>query len=414
MLSSELIKELTKDGTKPDTARQRLHRAFKQNLVQRTSVSFGKGQYLYFSPQEGRSRIHKKILKAIKQRRRLSRLFEALRIRKIIPEWHAAKISGVYRYVPKKRKAESLEKLLSNLEELGLGKVVDFTSGSRKCKFLVLLKECKKIVEADLKKILGTMMEEENTISRITSLIESSELGKEFAIRPTTVSVPVDALGDCKPYLRAGKEVRSKIMIEVNKMWKLNNYDLEGLLDRVHAVRKELRVYSVIVYIVADLQPSAFDWANNIGWKPLRPSRIEKITHIENMRHKGVLLLQEARPENYRNIVREIKNLDDLKNLGNYKSLWFETMVRDFFDELGYYTRGRKKYYLDDENKLTERPTKKQALEIDVFGIRTKEVKELIICECKNWLEVVDAEEIKKFVRKLNKLDDYYKKRDKK
>jgi restriction endonuclease Mrr/predicted transcriptional regulator len=411
LLSSEIIEELKQNGVNRSTIRQQLNREYKKNRVDRTAVTFGKGQYIYFLPNESETRIREKILQAIKLRKRLNRLFEALKNREIIPEWHAAKISGVYGKVPIQRRIESFEKLLADLERLELGKVVDFEYKSKNYKFLVLtekLCEFGSTLYSKLKGYSEKLLYEETIINETISLLQSSGLGKRFVVRPSSVSVPVDALGDCRPYVRAGKSVSSKVMIEANTLWKLDYLDLEGLRDRVHAIRKELKVYSVIVYIIANLDAASLDLANTIGWKSIRPERLKNINKIENLRRQGVLLLKEASTERYRNIVREIRSIDDLKKLGNYRSEWFENIVRDFFDELGYHTRRRKKYYFDN-GQLSEKRTKKEAFEIDVFGQKeSNSVKEIIFCECKNWLETVDSNEINKFVKKLNRLYEYY------
>jgi len=410
LLASEIVDELKKNGIKRNTARQQLNREYRKNHVYRTTVTFGKGQYVYFLPNEKKNKIQQKVLQAIKERKRLNRLFKALKTRKVIPEWHAAKISGVYEKVPIDRRAEPFEKLLDDLERLELGKTVNFEHASKYYRFVILTEELNRLgprLHLSLKEYAEKLLNEEATISEVTSLLESSELGKGFVVRPASVSVPVDALGDCRPYLRVGKPVSSKIMVEVNTLWKLNDLDLEGLLDRVHAVRKELGVYSVIVYIIADLLEGSLDRANTIGWKSIRPDRLKRIRQIENLRQQGVLLLRETSAQNYRNIVREIRSIEDLKKLGNYRSEWFESVIRDFFDGLGYYTRRRKKYYFDN-NRLSERRTKKNAFEIDVFGEKSNDVKEIVFCECKNWLETVGAKEVNKFVKKLNKLYEYY------
>lgn len=411
MFSSQLFDELENSGIERNTARQLLHRTFKQNLVQRKSVTFGKGQYLYFLPQEKKNRIRRKVLEGIKQRKRLNRLFEALKTRKIIPLWHAAKISGVYSEVPTERKADSLDKLLNDLEKLELGKVINFTYKSRIYRCLVFAKEIETLGDKSqsiLGEIYKKLGEEETIINEFISTLESSGLGKEFEVRPASISVPVDALGNSKKYLLAGEPVSSKILVDVNALWKLDDYDIEGLLDRVHAVRRELEAHSVIVYIVADLKKSALKWANSIGWKSIRPSRLKKIEHIENLRHRGILLLKKGSSREYRNVIREIRDLDDLKKLGNYRAEWFENLARDLFDELGYHTRRRKRYYLTDDNKLTERRTKRIAIEVDVFGQKSNDLKDMVFCECKNWLERVPVAKVKGFVRSLDKLHDYY------
>lgn len=79
---------------------------------------------------------------------------------------------------------------------------------------------------------------------------------------------------------------------------------------------------------------------------------------------------------------------------------------------MGYRTRRRKKYYLDYDNELTERKTRSaQAFEIDVYGEKSNHVTEIVICECKYWLDPVGEEEIKRFAWKLNKINEYYTKK---
>lgn len=411
LLGSEIAGVLGKDGVRPNTIRQQIHRAFKNGFVQRTTVSFGKGQYLYFVPHENKGKIHRRILEVIKQRRRLNRLFEALKARRILPEWYAAKISGVCEEVPRDRKADSLSELFHDLGALGLGKVIEFKHGGENCRFLTLPSERRD--DSRFERFCRRLSEEEKMIEGFFSLLESSGLGTNFEAKPDSVSAPADAIGDCKPYLRAGKQVHSKVLVEINTLWELNTWDLEGLLDRVHCIRKELDVYSVIVWIVAVLQKPALEIANKIGWKAIRPSRIERIMRIENVRRQGVLLLREAPSRKFRNIVREIRSLDDLANLGNYKSVFFESMVRGLFDSLGYVTRQRKLYYLDGENNLTEYYTKRVAFEVDILCERSNGSKEISVCECKNWLDAIGTLEIKRFARKLEKLNDYYKKKEK-
>lgn len=410
MLSSELIEELAQGGNKRDKARvrQQIHREYQRRKIQRNAVTFGNGQYLYYCPQEAKEKIGKRILEVIKRRKRLNRLFEALRTRRIIPEWHAAKISAVHYQVLRNRKIESLARLLNDLEKLGLGRVVDFTYKGKNHRFLVLPQDCQK--QACLTDICKKLEQEQETVDKFISILETSGLGKSFKAKPNSISVPSDALGDCKPYLRAGVEVRSKIMIEVNTLWELQNHDIEGLLDRVHAIRKESRAYSIIVYLLADLKKTAFDRANRIGWKPLRPARVSKLIHAENVRQQGVLFFREASPAKFKNIVRELQSLGELRNLGNYKSIVFEDMVRDYFDEFGYITRRRKKYYVNPDKEVTEFPTKTTVhdFEIDVYASKTNSVRKIVICECKHWLEAVGKEEIDKFVKKLNLLVDYY------
>jgi hypothetical protein len=413
MLGSELVSELIHEGMLHPTARQVVHRAFAKRLVKRVPVSFGKGQFLYFMPDEQEGRIKTRILQVIRRRARLNRLFEALKVRRVLPKWHAAKISGVYDFVPQRRKTDSLDKLFSDMVELRLGKIVDFSYKSHNYRFLALPDEHKSL--SHLGDMCERLVEDEKLMREFLSLLVSSRLGNGFRIRPTSfgspVSVPVDALGNCRPYLRANRKVDSKIMVEVNTLWELNSCDLEGLLDRVHAIRRELKVYSVIVYVVANLSPSALELANKIGWKAIRPSRVSRILRIENIRQQGVLLLREASSTRFRNIVRELRSLDDLKHLGNYKSIFFESMVRDFFDDMGYATRRRKKYYLDYNNELTERKTRAHAFEIDVYGERPNRTTEIAICECKYWLDPVGEEEVRKFARKLNKINEYYTKK---
>lgn len=409
-MCSELVQELTKKGDRREKARarQQVHREYQRNLIQRISVTFGNGQYLYYLPQETPGRIRNKVLEVVKRRKRLNRLYEALKIRRIIPEWHAAKISGVQYQVPRRRKVESLARLLNDLEELGLGRVVEFTYHSTCHRFLVLPQDCEK--KSCFEDIRRNLEKEQETINKFISVLETSGLGKNFETKPNSVSVPSDALGDCKPYLRAGVEVHSKIMIEVNTLWELQDHDIDGLLDRVHTIKKESRAYSVIVYIVADLNKTAFDRANKIGWKSLRPARVSKIIHAENVRQQGVLFFREASSAKFKNIVRELQSIDELKNLGNYKAIVFEDMVRDYFDEFGYTTRRRKKYYLNVGNKVTEHRTQTTVhdFEIDVYASKSNGVRKIVICECKHWLDPVSDKEIDRFVSKLNLLNDYY------
>lgn len=410
LLCSELINELTKGDDEREKARirQQVHRAYEKGSVMRTSITFGKGEYLYYLPQETEDRLFRKISCVIKRRKRLNRIYEALKKRRIIPEWHVAKIAAVNYQVAQERRVEPLTTLLNDLEILGLGRVVDFVDNGRNHRFLVLPNESEN--HSSFSELCKLVAQEQDTVDKFIGILVRSGLGKDFKKKPDFVSVSSDALGQCKPYLRAGVQVHSKVMIDINTLWELDDTDIDGLLDRVHVIRKEMGVYSVIVYVLANFKKSAFERVNRIGWKALRPSRLSKIIHAENVREQGVLFFREASSASFKNIVRELQSLEELKSFGNYKSIVFEDMTRDFFDEMGYSTRRRKKYYVDCDGIVSEYKshTSTGSFEIDVFGTKNYDPQKIVVCECKHWLDPVDIEEIDEFVQKLDALNDYY------
>jgi hypothetical protein len=410
LLCSELTDLLVRENSKLERARirQKVHRAYKKKSIMRLPVTFGKGEYLYYLPQETEDTLSRKIICAIKHRKRLNRIFEALRKRRIIPEWYVAKIAGVNYQVTPGRKVEPLSTLLNDLETLRLGRVVDFVYEGVNSRFLVLPSEIKN--HSAFSELSKLMAQERDTVDKFITILVRSGLGRDFKKKPDFISVTTDALGECKPYLRARVQVHSKIMIDINTLWEFDNTDIDGLLDRVHTIRKEVGAYSVIVYVLANFNVSAFERANKIGWKALRPSRVSKIIHAEIVRQQGVFFFREASSANFKNIVRELQSFDELKNFGNYKSIVFEDMVRDFFDELGYLTRRRKKYYVAYDNTVTEyKPrTTSYSFEIDVLGIKNNNSLKIVVCECKHWLEPVDNQEIDEFSKKLDTLNDYY------
>jgi len=183
-----------------------------------------------------------------------------------------------------------------------------------------------------------------------------------------------------------GEAVSRRYMVVVfdfNLIRTTNDYDIEGLLDRIFSVYRKKFKQIVITYCVS--------------------RRFTKEAQQKAMtgRFNQINLIQ-VEMENGQLVTKRISGISK-----HSRGEFFENQIRYILRKVGFQDvqRGLKVYR--DRGKLTQKPTPEEFTDIDIVA-KSDVRKKVIVCELKNWHIEVPQTRIEDWVQnKLNKVVDY-------
>lgn len=357
-----------------DAARKGIERAYQNRKIKRIEfMSFGRREHLYYSSNTNQTVLVEKALKVIKDRRPIIyRLWKALQREKILPHRDCLKITGL----PTRRigKKETYKDIIDYLNKLGLVR----SERQNNIGFLVL--NTKPVIsKRKLKSYAKKLISQRQIVESYLWRAKSMRMVKNVKIHTQVGSRIFDAVGEA---------VSRRYMIVVfdfNLMRTTDDYDIEGLLDRIFSVYRKRFKQVVITYCVSKGFTKAAQQKAMTG-------RFKQINLIRVGIRDGQLVT---------------KKIDGISRQS--RGEFFENQIRYILRRSGFQDvqRGLKIYR--DERGLTEKPTPKEFTDVDIVT-RSKDREKVIVCELKNWYKTVTQKHIEGWVEnKLNVIVDYLK-----
>jgi len=355
-----------------------IERAYKSNKIIRIEyMTFGKGEYLYYSNGTNLNIIHKKIFNVIKIRRpKIYRLWRALKKEKCLTHRECLKITGLpTRNINNK---ESYDDIRKQLIKIGIAYNDKIIIGRRTVKFFVY--KTKPLITKDkLKEIAKEIIEYENMIFRYIRNKERNNKIKKTNFHAQKGSKIFDVVGE------AVSRRHMIIVYDFTLRRTLNSYDIEGLLDRVYSVyRKKFPQIVITTCIFKNITKSAKKLAMTGRFKQII---LEKISFDNN--------------------ILKIKKItgSTKKNVGEY----FENTVRYILETEGFKDVQRGLILYKSNNGITENKTNEIFTDIDIIT-QDKNRQKIIICELKNWYKEIPEKKIEEWInKKLNVIIVYLK-----
>ena len=245
LLARKLAKIMSKKHrVSIDAARKGIERAYKNGKIKRIEfMSFGRREHLYCSSNTSQPVLVKAALNAIKRRRpKIQRLWGALQKEKILPHRDGLKITGLpTRQLGKK---ESYKDVIDYLIKLGLvfnrRTVVD----RRNIGFLVLNVK-PPVGKKELISYAREVISQEQIAQSYLRRVQSMGMVKNVKTHTQVGSRIFDAVGE------AVSRRYMVVVFDFNLVRKTDQYDIEGLLDRIFSVYRKKFKQVVITYCVS-------------------------------------------------------------------------------------------------------------------------------------------------------------------
>lgn len=377
LLSRELAAIMSKKHqVSIDAARKGVERAYKSNRIIRIEfMTFGRREHLYYSSKTAKQLIAKKALEAIKYRRPIIyRLWKALQREKILSHRDGLKITGL----PTKPvgKKETYKDVIDYLAKLGLAYSERVVLRSSNIGFLILNSPTP-ISEGTLRSYAEQLVSAEQSARSYLWRAESMHMVKKVKFHTQVGNRIFDAVGEA---------VSRRYMVVVFDFIlsrTTQDYDIEGLLDRVFSAYRKKFKQVVITYCISKKFTKAAQQKAMTG-------RFRQINLIR------------VEMKNGRMVTRKIDGISR-QSRGEF----LENQIRYILRTSGFedVQKGLKIYR--EKNGLTEKPTSETFTDIDIIA-RSKTKNKVIICELKNWYREVPQEEIEDWGKnKLNVIIDY-------
>ena len=357
-----------------DAARKGIERAYKKGRIKRIKfMSFGRREHLYYSLNTSQPVLLKKALIAIENRRPIIyRLWKALQKEKILPHRDGLKITGL----PTKQvgKKESYKDVIDYLIKLGLAFNRRIVVDQRNIGFLVMNVK-PPISRKKLASYARELISQERIIQSYLWRAKSIGIVKNVKTRTQVGSRIFDVVGE------AVSRRYMVVVFDFNLIRETDDYDIEGLLDRVFSVYRKKFKQIVITYCVSKKFSKAAQHKAMTG-------RLKQINLIRVEMSDGQLAT---------------KKIDGISR--ETRGEMFENQIRYILKRSGFrdIQRGLKIY--KNENGLTEKKTSQEFTDIDII---TGSKEKVVICELKNWYIEVPQNKIEEWVQnKLNLVVDY-------
>lgn len=379
LLSGQLSEIMMKNhNTSKLATKKGIERAFKNKNINRIDyLTFGKGEYLYYSNTANLNLIQKKILNLTKTRRpKIYRLWMALKKEKCLTHRECLKITGLpTRNVNKK---ESYNDVREQLIKLEIAYDEKIKIGYRYIKFFVY-KTKPLMKKNDLKKIAQQIIENENIVHRYIDYKKRINQIKNINFHAQKGSKLFDVVGE------AVSRRHMIVVYDFTLRRTLNDYDIDGLLDRIYSVyRKKFPQVIITTCIFKNITKSAKSQAMTGRFKQII---LEKLPADNNM--------------------LKIKKITGTtkKNVGEY----FENTVRYILDIEGFKDVQRGLILYKKNNGISENKTSEIFTDIDIIT-QDKKRQKIIICELKNWHQEIPEYIIENWITdKLNIIITYLK-----
>lgn len=380
LLSGELAHIMSqKHRVSVAAAKKGIERAYKKGMIKRLEfMSFGRGERLYYSENTSQSDLLAKVLKAIEEKRPIIyRLWKALRKEKILPHRDGLKITGL----PTKRMGnkEPYREVVDYLIKLGLAFNRRIVIDQKSIGFLVINTKLA-IDRRKLRSYAKELISQDQIVQSYLWRAQSMGMVKRVKTRTQVGSRIFDAVGE------AVSRRYMVVVFDFNLTRTTEDYDIEGLLDRVLSVYRKKFKQIVITYCVSRRFTKAAQQKAMTG-------RFKQINLIKVEMRNGQLVT---------------KKIDGISRQS--RGEFFENQIRYIFRRSGFrdVQRGLKIYR--DKRGLTEKPTPKEFTDVDIIA-RSKKGNKVIICELKNWHTKVPHTKIEDWVQnKLNVVVDYLQK----
>ena len=378
LLSGELADIMSKKhGVKRTAAKKAIERFYSKKEIMRLDfMTFGRGEYLYFTEGTNQPAVTTKALKEIKNRRPIVyRLWKALMKAEILPHRDGLKITGL----PTKQvgKRESYEDVMNYLIKLGLAYNERIILGQNNLGFFILRKN-PSISNQDIKEYAERIIIQNQTIRRYLDRAKQVKMVKNIKVHTQVGHRIFDAVGE------AVSRRYMVVVFDFNLMRTTEEFDIEGLLDRIFSVYRKKFKNVVIAYCVSK--------------KFTKEAQHKAMTG----RFKQINLIQVG----IQNSQLVTKKIDGISKQS--RGEFFENQIRYILKKSGFkdVQRGLKVY--TTSNGLSEKITPEEFTDIDIIA-RSKE--KLIICELKNWYHEVPQNIIEEWVKnKLNPVVDFLRK----
>jgi len=227
-----------------DAARKGIERAYKNGRIKRIEfMSFGRREHLYYALDTSQPVLLKKALIAVKNRRPIIyRLWKALQKEKILPHRDGLKITGL----PTKQVGgkESYKDVIDYLIKLGLAFNRRIVLDQRNIGFLVMNVK-PTISRKELTAYARELISQERIIQSYLWRAKSLGIVKNMRVRRQIGSRIFDAVGE------AVSRRYMVVVFDFNLIREADDYDIEGLLDRVYSVYRKKFKQIVITYCVS-------------------------------------------------------------------------------------------------------------------------------------------------------------------
>lgn len=370
LLSGELAQIICrKRPVERSAAKKIIERAYQKNDIKRLeSLTFNRGEYLYYSDKTTWFNLQARVLELIKIRRPvIYRLWRALQKDKVLTHREALKITGL----PTKQvgSKEPYKKVLDSLIALRLVKEKKITQNGNKIKFLVL-NYGEMPDESKLKSYAQELVSHEKIIQSYLHRFKYIGMVKDLRIKTQVGSRIFDAVG------KAVSRRHMVVLFDFNLTRETNDYDIEGLLDRVFSVYRKKFKQIVITYCVSKK-------FTREAQKRAMTGRFKQINLIKVSIENGQLTT---------------KRINGISRQS--RGELFENQLRYILRQIGFedVQRGLKIYRKKDG--LTDQATSRPFTDIDII---TRSKDKVIICELKNWYAKVPQDEIENWIKnKLN------------
>jgi len=380
LLTTELASIMSKKHhVSMAAAKKGIERAFKKGTIKRIEfMTFGRGERLYYSENTNQLDLQLKALKAIENRRPIIyRLWRALQKEKMLPQRDGLKITGL----PTKRRVqkESYKDIVDYLTELRLVSQKRIAINDENIGFIVRNTQ-PPITEAELRSYARELISKEQIVRSFLHRWKSMHMVKKVGTRKQISGRIFDAVG------KAVSRRHMIVVFDFNLIRTTEDYDIEGLLDRIYSVFRKRFKQVVITYCISREFTKAAQQKAVTG-------RLKQINLVQVKIEKGLLVT---------------KKIDGISRQS--RGELFENQIRYILRQIGFQDvqRGLKIYKSD--RGLTEKPTMREFTDIDIIA-RSEKEKKVIICELKNWYTELPQKKIEEWVQdKLNALVDYLRK----
>lgn len=361
-----------------DAARKGIERAYKNGRIKRIEfMSFGRREHLYYSSNTSQPVLVKAALDAIEERRPIIyRLRKALQKEKILPHRDGLKITGL----PTKQvgKKESYKDVIGYLIKLGLAFNRRIVVDQRNIGFLVMNVK-PPISRKELTSYARELISQERIIQSYLWRAKSTGIVKNVKTHTQVGSRIFDVVGE------AVSRRYMVVVFDFNLLRETDAYDIEGLLDRIFSVYRKKFKQIVITYCVSKRFTKA-------AQRKAMTGRFKQINLIKVEMKNGQLMT---------------KKIDGISRQS--RGEFFENQIRYILRMSGFRDVQRGLRIYQSKRGLTEKPTPREFTDVDIIT-RSKDGKNVFICELKNWHKKVPQKQIEAWVEnKLNVIVDYLK-----
>lgn len=275
----------------------------------------------------------------------------------------------------KKGQTQSYNQILEILEKLELVFRRKLVTNQKIFKF-VIIRTQPPVTRAELKSYSEKFFSQEEISRQYLSEVMKNRVNN-IRIQTQKGSRIFDAVGE------AISRRHMLVVFDFNLIRTVNDYDIEGLLDRVYSVFRKKFKQIVITYCISKSFTKAAQHKAKTG-------RFKQINLVEIKIQDGKIVT---------------RNIDGITS--QERGEYFENQIRYVLKQSGFrdIQRGLKVYR--DKKGLTDHLAPEEFSDIDIITSNKNRTK-TIICELKNWDIVVPYEEIERWVQnKLNPIIDF-------